>query len=78
MKKSLTVENATLELVGDTSRAYPEVQNVCYEFAVANWKQVEKSAGMKDVVGRLEREELPGSVGALLLRLGKDGRIAKA
>lgn len=67
---NLTVENvAVTGFASDVALAYPEVQNAAVRFAKDNWGEVKGTEGMTEVRRRLERDELPGSVGALLYKL---------
>lgn len=71
--RQLTAENVALELVGDVSRHYPEVQEMCMDFAVKNWKAVKESEAMREIERRMEADELPGGNGVaiVLLKLAK-------
>ncbi|ORY92520.1 hypothetical protein BCR35DRAFT_348907 [Leucosporidium creatinivorum] len=62
-ENQLTPQNVAYELYGDVAACYDEVKEVCLSYAVKNWKEVQKSEGLKWAEA-VDASELPsGAVG---------------
>lgn len=69
LKSSLTVDNIAVELFGDVSIKYQEVQKMELEFALNNWEKVKDTEGMKEIKAKLENDEGSSAMGAVGLKL---------
>lgn len=57
------------ELASPFGQLYEEIKEVCFGFARMNWTEVKKSEGLGLVRKRLRENELPGSVGEVIVEL---------
>lgn len=70
IKAQIRVSNVATELFGDLSMKYEKVQELELDFAVANWKAVRESDGLKEIQALIEAGELP-SAAAISLNLAR-------
>ncbi len=57
-KSGLTVDNAARQLFSSTAVEYDEVRVAAAEFAAANWVRVEKTAGMMEMMQKVDVGEV--------------------
>ncbi|GAA5935333.1 hypothetical protein JCM10213_004005 [Rhodosporidiobolus nylandii] len=58
---SLTIHGAASELFSDTSVAYEPIRKAALAFVVERFEEVSASESWKEMMGRIERDEVPGT-----------------
>ncbi|BGP16429.1 hypothetical protein JCM10213_004015 [Rhodosporidiobolus nylandii] len=74
---SLTINGAAAELFSDTSVAYEPIRKAALAFIVERFEEVSASESWKEMMGRIERDEVAGAA-PVLLQLMKAQREAAA
>ncbi|GAA5905973.1 hypothetical protein JCM5296_001305 [Sporobolomyces johnsonii] len=67
-KSQLSPANVAYELYSDVSCSYEAIRDVALDFTVANWKEVSKAEGTREMEQRAYAEELPkAAMGTVML-----------
>lgn len=73
---NLTVDNVARELFSSAAATYDELRDAAAEFAVEHWDVVEKSAGMKEMMAKVERGEMDQA--GLIMKAVAEAALTKA
>lgn len=70
IQAGLTVDNITFQLVGELSKAFPEIQEIVMTFAVKNWQKIKGSASMIELQESIDAGGYP-TAATILLKLAR-------
>ncbi len=75
-KENLTVDNVAKQLFSSTADLYDDIRAAAADFAVERWKEVEKTAAMREVLAKVDARE--ADQGGVVMRALAKASLAKA
>lgn len=69
-RKSLSPANTAWELYSDVSAVYPEIREICLEYAVEHWSEVRDSCALRQIEA-MDAVDLPAGANGVSLELAR-------